>query len=168
MYALTKPIHWLAGLVILLGTFGKPAWATTEIITLMVDANQHRSFETLEQHAAELVQTTTENYFTENLSATMLKVIVSGERNGQVTYVSSTEVSRADWQQHRDLTELTRYFSESIRFLGYRRQSQPTVVATNTEIAQTSTNICWRLDQVSSPDDYAELCGDSRGQSISF
>lgn len=97
-----------------------PASAEIKERYLTLESNGSTSFPRLIEEAEKLAQEAINREFIGNPQLTILKIIILGERHGQVVPLLRTTVSREAWFRKPQIEEWTRYFTDSQFLLGFR------------------------------------------------
>lgn len=78
------------------------------------------SYPSLIEQANRLATETINKTFNNNPNLDKISILISGERNGQISPILRTLVSRSQWQNNSNLGEWTRYLGRSETLLGFK------------------------------------------------
>lgn len=112
----------------------QPAWAETrEMIVDMPVYGQSVSNDLVTQ-AELLAEDTISQQFRQDPDLTAIRVVIVGDRNGEVIPILTTTVTRSQWQEEPQVSSWAGYYSASYALL--QRHNEP---VDNTPVASAST-----------------------------
>lgn len=103
----------------LLLTLTPKALTETKTHHLTINA-EGLSYPSLIEQANRLAAETIEETFKDNPNLDQISILILGERNGQISPILKTFVSRSQWQNNANLGEWTRYLGRSEELLGFK------------------------------------------------
>lgn len=156
--------------LLLLSNGGTPAKAESGYREITILGDRHASFESLVNQAESAAKSTVEQAFSHNPELSELTLTVLGERNGQISVLMTTRISRSDWRQDANIQQWSEYFRSSDVLLGFAlppaynqiaraRSPQRSVASAPAQ----SYSAARRPTAVSQPMPFGQIADDGRG-----
>ncbi|WP_009634188.1 hypothetical protein [Synechocystis sp. PCC 7509] len=111
---------WLLGFgIVLLLPLSYPAFAETKLVSVSLKTEKNQNFNNLMQEAELTAINLIDREFNRSSNISEIRIIVSGERNGQEAPLLSAKVSRTDWQTQPKIQSWTKYYPKTGILLGF-------------------------------------------------
>lgn len=148
-----------ASIVWVTGSSYQPVWAETEnaIVIDMPISGQSVSNDLITQ-AELLAANTISQQFSQNPSLSEIKVVVTGNRYGEIIPVLTTSVSRTQWQTTPQVDVWTQYYSASYT-LFQRHDLQENARIASAPASTSTTNVLASVFQIDQAYDEGRLSG---------
>lgn len=105
------------------------AWAQAERVVIELPIYGQLIYGELTAQAESMVQNSISRHFAQSGSPSEIEIVVVGNRHGEVVPISTTAVSRAQWQQTPQVSAWTRYYSASQALLQRHEELEQRPVA---------------------------------------
>lgn len=133
------------------------AWAQAERVVIELPIYGQLIYGELTTQAESMVQSSIDQHFAQSGSQSEIEVVVVGSRHGEIVPISTTAVSRSQWQATPQVSAWTRYYSASQALL--QRHQEPARTVANASNQTTGSSWAYAAAEIDAALDSGRLTG---------
>lgn len=135
---------WILGF---LDGSNQPAYAEAQDVVINIPIYGQILYSDLTAQAESLVSKAINDRWLQNPDLSMIQVVITGDRDGEIIPILTTTVSRTQWQKNPRVNAWTKYYSASQILLQRHEQAETIAMAPTRSTASSNLERAFQIDE---------------------